>query len=246
MKYGIISDIHGNIQALNVALETMEQEGVDHILCLGDLVGYGANPAEVVAAVRDRVDFISICGNHDRQVNGRRDPRMRKVAAEALDWTRDNLPPRDIEWLEELAHGLLMEKVGVMLIHGSLLERDSYILNGLEIRRNLEVMVQEYSDHRICLFGHTHVPLVVSPRFVTTDLKQTRRYPLDPDDVYLINPGSVGQPRDRCPLSCFAILDTDPWSITFHRREYDIAAAQEAIRAAGLPDRFAERLETGS
>jgi predicted phosphodiesterase len=246
MRYGLISDIHGNLPALRAALDALNEAGIDRLICLGDLVGYGANPAEVIDLVRQQPNLTVIAGNHDRQVRGRRDPRMREQAAEVLDWTREHLGPADLDWLAGLSQGLMLDDDQILVIHGALTERDAYILNVNEIRRNLEVMLQEYPDFRICFFGHTHVPLIVSPKVVVTDLKATKTLNLDQNEVYLVNPGSVGQPRDKCPLASAAIFDSERWSLTIVRTEYDIESAQGAITSAGLPERLAERLATGS
>jgi putative phosphoesterase len=246
MKYGIISDIHGNIYALEVALKVLEEAGVEKVLNLGDMIGYGANPTEVIAKLRDKEDHITIAGNHDRQVSGEKDPRMRKTAARALEWTQDNVSPNNARWLQSLPQGKMLDEHPIVIVHGSLCERDTYILTGAEIKRNLEVMINEFKDYKVCLFGHTHVPLLVSRKTLVTDLKETKTFQLDPNDQYLINPGSVGQPRDRCPLSAFGILDTEKWTMTFVRKEYDIPAAQKAIIDAGLPDKFSSRLAEGT
>ena len=246
MRYGLITDIHGNLHALNVAIQHLESLGYDQLLCFGDLVGYGARPGDVVTKLRQREDLICIAGNHDRQVVGEKDPRMRKTAVEALEWTQDNISPNNARWLQSLSQGKIFDDDPIVIVHGSLVERDAYILNGAEIKRNLEAMVSDFPEQKICLFGHTHVPLLVSPKTLVTDIKETKTFQLDPNDVYLINPGSVGQPRDKCPLAAYGLLDTEKWTMTFIRKPYDIEAAQAEILEAGLPEKFATRLSTGS
>jgi len=243
-RYGLIGDIHASLPALEVALDYLDMAGVDKILCLGDLVGYGANPSECIQKVRDRVDVISISGNHDRQVIGERDKRMRKTALQALEWTQDNISPNNARFLRNLPSGRVVDDVFIM-VHGSLVERDAYILNAKEVARNLECMANDFPELRVCFFGHTHVPMLIGTKAVVTDLKKTRTFQLDPDDIYLINPGSVGQPRDRCPTSAFGIFDAEKWTMTFVRKEYDIKLAQRRIIEANLPEKFARRLSIG-
>jgi len=243
-KYGIISDIHANFQALKVALDYLNMAGVDKIMCLGDLVGYGAEPFECIQVVRDKPDIYTIAGNHDRQVIGEKDPRMRKTATKVLEWTADNISPANARYLKQLPQGMTVDDAFV-IVHGSLIERDAYILSPQEISKNLQAMLSDFPNFKICFFGHTHLPMLIGTKAVITDLRETKSFQLDKNDIYLINPGSVGQPRDRCPLASFAIFDTTNWTVTFVRRPYDIRAAQRAIIDNGLPEKFARRLAVG-
>ncbi len=243
-RYGLMGDIHANLPALEVALAYLDMAGIDRVLCMGDIVGYGANPNECVNILRKRANIISICGNHDRQVIGERDKRMRQTALKALEWTQDNLTPNNARLLKDLPSGRTVDEMFI-LVHGSLVERDAYILNANEVARNLECMANEFSDMRICFFAHTHVPMLIGTKAVVTDLHKTRTFQLDPDDIYLINPGSVGQPRDRCSMASFGIFDADKWTVTFIRKEYDIKLAQKRILEAQLPEKFARRLSVG-
>jgi putative phosphoesterase len=244
MLYGIIGDVHANYQALEVALEQFEEIGVDKILNTGDLVGYGGSPAKVIERVQDLVSIISIAGNHDRQVAGTIDPRMRLTATKALEWTRDNVSPASLRFLSSLPEGQVVDDK-IIMVHGSLVERDAYILTADEVKRNLSCMIKEFKEYKICLFGHTHVPMLISTNGIVTDLKETKSFQLEPEGIYMINPGSVGQPRDRCPLASFAVFDDVNSTITFYRKSYDIAAAQRVIVQAGLPEKFARRLSAG-
>ena len=243
-RYGVFGDIHANLPAMEVALDYLDMAGVDKMLLLGDLVGYGANPSECIQLVRDRVDVIAIAGNHDRQVIGERDKRMRRTALKALEWTQDNISPNNARYLRNLPSGQVVDEVFIM-VHGSLVERDAYILNAREVQRNLECMANDFPEMRVCFFGHTHVPMLIGTKAVVTDLKKTRTFQLDTDDIYLINPGSVGQPRDRCPTASFGIFDAEKWTMTFVRKEYDVKLAQRRIIEAGLPEKFARRLSIG-
>lgn len=243
-KYGIISDIHANYVAMKVALDYLHAAGVDKVLCLGDLVGYGAEPFECIQAVRDKPDIYTIAGNHDRQVIGDKDPRMRKTAAKVLEWTADNISPSNARFLKTIPQGMTVDDIFIM-IHGSLVERDAYILSPQEITKNLNCMINDFPQQRVCFFGHTHLPMLVGTKAVITELRETKSFQLDPNDVYLINPGSVGQPRDKCPLVSFCIFDAESWKITFIRKPYDIRQAQRLIIDNGLPEKFARRLAVG-
>jgi len=244
MLYGLIADIHANGPAFEVAFKHLQAAGVDKILNMGDLVGYGAAPAECVTLAREQLHMTTIAGNHDRQVAGDIDPRMRLTASKALEWTRDNLSPANCRYLAALPDGQMVDERFV-LVHGSLVERDAYVLTAGEVKRNLECLIRDFPKIKLCLFGHTHVPMLISTRGVFADLRATRSFQLEPGEIYMINPGSVGQPRDRCPLASFAIFDTEKLTVTFIRKPYDIAAAQRAIIQAGLPEKFARRLSAG-
>ncbi|MHC4202187.1 MAG: metallophosphoesterase family protein [Planctomycetota bacterium] len=246
MRYGLLADVHANMYAFSVALGHLEQSRVDKILFLGDLVGYGAEPAQCVDMLRSQASppVLPISGNHDRQVLGEKDPQMRRTASRALDWTRDKLSPEHIRYLQSIPQGRVVDDV-VIMVHGSLVSRDAYILSMKEVERNRKCMLEEFKGMRICFFAHTHVPMLIGMKKMVTELRETKAFQLDPSDICLVNPGSVGQPRDRCPLCSFGIFDTDNWTMTFFRLQYDVAGAQQAITAAGLPEKFARRLELG-
>ncbi len=244
MLYGLIGDVHANTQAFEVALKHLKAAGVDKILNAGDLVGYGAEPAKAITMAREQVHMVTIAGNHDRQVAGSIDPRMRLTATKALEWTRDNISPANLRFLAALPEGQIVDDRFIM-VHGSLVERDAYILTAGEVKRNLECMLREFSQLKVCIFGHTHVPMLISTRGVVADLRETKSFQLEPGQVYMINPGSVGQPRDRCPLASFAVFDDEKHTVTFTRKPYDVAAAQRSIVQAGLPEKFARRLSAG-
>lgn len=246
MRYGLIADVHANFRALRTALTHLRAARIDKLLFMGDLVGYGAEPGECVDLLRGLdPDFVyTISGNHDRQLVGDKDPNMRRTAARALEWTRSVLSEEQIEYLQKLPKGQTVEEIFIM-VHGSLASRDAYILSTKEVVENRKIMLEEYKEMRVCFFAHTHVPLLVGMDSVVKDLKETKAFELDPEEVYLVNPGSVGQPRDKCPLSAFGVFDTSSWTMTFFRERYDIEGAKGAIRAAGLPEKFARRLEIG-
>jgi predicted phosphodiesterase len=132
-----------------------------------------------------------------------------------------------------------------ILVHGSLVERDAYLLTPPEITKNLQAMSTDFPAAKICFFGHTHVPMLIGTKQTIIDLQETKMFKLDPNERYMINPGSVGQPRDKCPLSAFGIFDTQNWTMTFIRKPYDFRRAQQLIIDNGLPEKFARRLALG-
>lgn len=244
MKYGLIADVHGNLRAFQTALAYLRQAGIDKLLFLGDLVGYGAEPRECIELLREQPDLVAINGNHDRQLLGEKDQYMRRTASRALDWARSRLEPEHIHYLQSLPQGQVIDDVFIM-VHGSLVSRDAYILKMQEVELNRKVMAEEFAGLKVCFFAHTHVPMLIGTDRVFTELAETKAFKLDPNDTFLINPGSVGQPRDGCPLASFGMFDSDRWTMTFVRQAYDIEGAKQAIVAAGLPKKFARRLELG-
>jgi predicted phosphodiesterase len=245
LRYGLIGDIHANVRAFRVALENLEKAGVDKIIFLGDMVGYGPDPGACIDLFAVQPNVIPISGNHDRHVLGEKNPNIRRTAARALEWTRQQLAPNQMQILKSFPDSRTVEDAFIA-VHGSLISRDAYISTMQDIEINRKRMVEDFAQFRVCFFAHTHVPMLIGKTDVVTDLKETKAFKLDPDDVYLINPGSVGQPRDRCPLSAFGIFNTDNWTMTFFRVPYDVAATRDAITAAGLPEKFARRLELGA
>ena len=239
-KYGIIADIHGNYAALKVALDYLQMAGVDKILCLGDIVGYGAQPFECIKALKDKPHIVTIQGNHDLQVIGEKDLRMRKTAAKALEWTAANISPSNARYLKNLPEGMTIDDT-FMMVHGSIVQKDAYILNAQEISKNLSCMINDFPTMKVCFFGHTHIPMLINTKQVITDLRETKTFQLDPKDIYLINPGSVGQPRDKCPLAAFGIFYAENWQMQFIRKPYDYKLAQQLIIDSGLPEKFTRR-----
>ncbi|MGH7146234.1 MAG: metallophosphoesterase family protein [Planctomycetota bacterium] len=249
-RIGILADIHSNLAALDVALHFFDRVGVDGIFQLGDLVGYAGKPRsaldrirgqprEVIERIQAREDVISIQGNHDRALTGEIDPSMRKAAREVLAWTREQLSAEQVEFLRTLPEGRSVDDQ-FLLVHGSILERDAYILSATEVKRNLAWIVERQPGPRICFFGHTHIPMLIGTKHIFTDLKETKTFQLDRDDVYLLNPGSVGQPRDKCPLAAFGVFDVQQWTMTFVREPYEPSAAPPE-RRGGFAGGWRER-----
>jgi len=242
----VISDLHANAEALRIVLARVRRKKFDSIICLGDFVGYGAQPNQVLDTMRTlRGRKVYIRGNHDRVASGLDDANGFNQAAKAAAlWTREHLSPANRRFLRDLTMGPVMHH-GVLLCHGSPYDEDEYVFN---VHHAAQVLALFPAP--IILFGHTHLPAVFS---IDPDsnvsgfaVREDAMVKLDPNKRYLINPGSVGQPRDRNPESAFLILDTDRRTVQFFRVEYDIRKTQVAILKAGLPDILASRLQFGT
>ncbi len=245
MRYLILSDIHANRQALDAVVAHAGRD-YDKVACLGDVVGYGADPAYVIEWVRNNVEWI-VRGNHDKASAGLENlewfnPAARKSAL----WTRSQLSSADKDWIRNLPQGPV-ELDGFDLVHGSPLDEDEYVVG---VREAAEVSA--YLERPISFFGHTHVQggfLLHRNgvmRLTGPDADETERVmEVEPDTCYLLNPGSVGQPRDGDPRAAYAIYDRVESLVAYRRVPYDIIEAQRRIRAAGLPDVLAERLADG-
>lgn len=242
MLVAIVSDIHGNRQAFESVLEEVADSDCEELWCLGDLVGYGADP-DICVEMAHRHSAICLAGNHDLGVTGALPLELFSRGAElAARWTQETIKPETRSFLESLSPEQLDEPVG--LYHAS--PRDpvwEYVLSALQADLCLDAQ-----RHRVCLIGHSHVALSFA-RFTGEPATGQTRSEGEEIDVsqgeWLINPGSVGQPRDGDPRAAWLELDLDRWRATYHRTEYDIDAAAAAIRAARLPDSLAERLAFG-
>lgn len=244
MRYLILSDIHGNWEAL-AAVAAQARGCYDTILCCGDLVGYCADPNPVVKWVRANVHLV-VRGNHDKVCAGLEDLEwFNPVARMAAAWTLNALSPANLDYLRNLRKGPAAVE-SFQVLHGSPLDEDDYLMSTFEVEQ-----IQSYLEKQVSFFGHTHL----QGGFLC-DWQGVRRIggalpngdtvlELDPDAWYLINPGSVGQPRDGDPRAAYALYDPAARVVEYHRAAYDIAAAQRKIRAAGLPEILALRLETG-
>jgi diadenosine tetraphosphatase ApaH/serine/threonine PP2A family protein phosphatase len=246
LRVAVVSDIHSNLPALEAVLEAVEGAEIDRIWCLGDLVGYGADPDACTALTRERCE-VSLIGNHDLAVLDALDiSSFSPTAKAAVEWTRENAAPETFAYLA--AQSPALEHEGFGLFHAS--PRDpiwEYVLSIDQAEAGLDAQ-----SERIGLIGHSHVALF----FTRPEGGPRRAYAhgaqagdgalLDVDDGgWLLNPGSVGQPRDGDPRAAWLELDLAEWTARFHRVPYDVAAAAASIRAAGLPDSLAERLQIG-
>jgi len=239
MKIALFSDIHANLEALEAVLADAEAEECDSYICLGDIVGYNADPSACLERVR-ALDCPVIKGNHDQ--DGSSDASldmMNANAAEALYWTREQLSAEQREWLARLR--LVRQIHHFTVVHATLDQPGSwnYVTNKFDAMANFSYQVTP-----ICFYGHTHVPRI----FVRNNRVQeisAESIDIEEGSRYFINTGSVGQPRDGDWRACYCIYDTEKDKITFRRLEYDIKTAQEKIIAAGLPAFLAERLAQG-
>jgi predicted phosphodiesterase len=242
MRVAIASDIHGNKQAFQAVIAAAEADQADELWCLGDLVGYGAEP-DACVALADAHCTICLAGNHDLAVVDVLSlEEFSRGAALAAQWTKDVIAPETREYLLSLSPKGSAETVG--LFHAS--PRDpiwEYVLSALAAE-----LCFDSTDFRISFIGHSHVALSFHRAEGEAATGTTRREGVKvelSDGEWLINPGSSGQPRDGDPRAAWLMLDTDAWTAVWRRAEYDIAGAQSAIRAANLPDSLAERLQYG-
>ena len=245
MRYLILSDLHANWEALEAVVQETEGK-YDKAVCCGDLVGYAADPNLVVDWVRDHCEVV-VRGNHDRACTGLDDLQwFNPVARQAALWTLEHLTKPNIEYTALLSKGpLLLDDFEV--VHGSPYDEDEYVLAAGEAGQAFS-----YLENRLAFFGHTHVQggfIWNHSRVETTGRVSARSgresMDIDPDCVYLINPGSVGQPRDGDPRAAFVMYDSDVHAVTYHRIPYDVETAQKKIRDAGLPPILADRLMVG-
>lgn len=242
--YAVISDIHGNLEALEAVLEDVP-DGVEEIYCLGDVIGYGASPNECCESVRS-YEMPVISGNHDLAVTDLSTDLawFNPVAAAAIQWTRDQLTPDNAEFLRTRPR--MLQSKETLFVHGSVRDPDEYILNGAVASENLAVLTADYPNVQVCFFGHTHVKTVVpSPDGPSSGSHDT--LDLSSGGPYLVNPGSVGQPRDGDTFASYVIAENtqDETRIAYRFVEYDVEKAQDKIRAAGLPGMLADRLALG-
>ena len=243
MRYLVISDIHANIEALDAVLAAAGS--YDHALVLGDLVGYGADPNVVIDRVLSLPSATFIRGNHDKVGAGLEDTEgFNYLARQAITWTANELTPEHRAWLAALPQGPVIVDSLVEICHGAPFDEDVYIFDDLDAMRALRA-----SERPLCLFGHTHVPAAFhfDTELRTVGALRAARVDIAVDSQarYLVNCGAVGQPRDGNPRAAFGIFDTDTRSLTLMRVEYDVAAAQAKIIAAGLPEVLAHRLAVG-
>jgi predicted phosphodiesterase len=240
MRYAVISDIHSNFEALRAVIDALAKENIDKYLCLGDVVGYGADPIACMNLLKTLKPEILIAGNHDWGVLGQTDIEYFNDAAKAaIEWTKGLIKKDEAEYLRSFK--LIYEGVKFVLVHGSINSPDefNYILNDYDAYRTVKLMKVP-----LCFVGHSHVAGIFYSdervRYLTAmDVK------ISPEKKYIVNVGSVGQPRDGDPRASYAIYDETEGSIEIKRVEYDIKTCQKKIIAAGLPNILAIRLSQG-
>jgi diadenosine tetraphosphatase ApaH/serine/threonine PP2A family protein phosphatase len=246
MRYLVLTDIHANLEALDACVDDARARGYDQTLCLGDLVGYGADPNAVIERVRALGPVAVVRGNHDKVACGlEQADGFNAVAKSAARWTFSVLKPEYREWLANLPQGPHPVDDLVEICHGSPFDEDAYIFDELDALRALKVATRP-----LCLFGHTHYPVT----FLLTDETLETIGPaaageahieLSPGTKYLLNPGSVGQPRDGDARAAYAIADTAARRVDLFRLPYAIERAQAKVVEAGLPEVLAQRLTLG-
>jgi predicted phosphodiesterase len=245
VRYLILSDIHANWEALEAVLNHTTGE-YDQILCCGDLIGYGADPNAVVDWARANLAAV-VRGNHDKASVGLEDLEwFNPVAKAAALWTQRELTPENTEYIRQLPKGPISVD-GFQVVHGSPLDEDEYVVKPSDASQTFS-----YLDARLTFFGHTHlqggfawsrqrVEAIAKPNAKTDRMLLD----LDPDCLYLINPGSIGQPRDGDARAAYVLYNPDDGYLSYHRLPYDVKTAQVKIRRAGLPDLLADRLGLG-
>lgn len=250
MRVLLLSDIHANLEAFEAVLAAAP--AYDAVWNLGDVVGYGANPNEVIEEARRR-GSVFVRGNHDRACCGTGNVEdFNPIAQRAALWTECVLTSDHREWLRQLLPGpICPDGPDVSCVHGSPIDEDEYIVTV----RDAWPALQQAGARRITFFGHTHVQggfatndddwFRLTPNYSTRDEAETYELELRDDARYLLNPGSVGQPRDGDWRAAFAIYDDEAKRVTWYRVPYDVREAQERILRAGLPDRLASRLREG-
>jgi predicted phosphodiesterase len=246
----VLSDIHSNLEALEACLEAAP--AYDLVVNLGDVVGYGASPNEVIDRARS-LGNLFVRGNHDKAAAGIMDLRdFNPIAGLAAIWTREHISPENLDWLRALPAGPLQipDLPGLQFVHGSAADEDEYVVT---IHDAVELLGASLAA--VTFFGHSHLQGTFSnnrgngdlfrPPYTTVGRAETSAFPLKEGARYLINPGSVGQPRDGDWRAAFAVFDSDKRIVTFCRVPYNLKGAQERIFAANLPQRLATRLAAG-
>ncbi|MDD5464646.1 MAG: metallophosphoesterase family protein [Candidatus Moranbacteria bacterium] len=232
MKYGIISDIHSNLEALEKTLELINKAHVDEIICLGDIVGYGANPNECVEIIKRQCSVV-LLGNHDAAVADTSTmKRFNPMAQKAIMWTLECISVDNKKFLSELPYTYSANNLLFVHASPSHPEQWKYIISEETAIDEL----QQFSE-KICFVGHSHAPGIYGHlgKMLTINIK----------DRFIINVGSVGQPRDGNPMLSFGLFDTDKWEYQHIRSEYDFEKASEKIAIAGLPAELGLRLIHG-
>lgn len=244
-KIGIISDIHGNLHSFESVISALGKEGVDEVWCLGDIVGYGAFPRECIELAKETCSII-LGGNHDLAVASKISlSEFNYEAREAVEWTVEQLEESEIKFLGELEpiKKISVLNFTVLLSHGSPVNPVwEYVFTGADAARAFYAM--EAEGVSICFLGHSHVQMVAAERNGEVAIERPEKFSIEKNKMVILNPGSVGQPRDYDPRAAYIVLHND-YQIEFRRVEYDVDAAAKAIVEAGLPPFLAARLKTG-
>ncbi len=239
MRYIVLGDIHGNLEALTAVLADAGEAGFDRVLCVGDIVGYGANPKECIEVVRD-CDALVVAGNHDWAVLDKVSiDYFNADARDSIEWTREQLSAADLEYLD--AAKLIEVVQEVTLVHSSPFSPEYF--DYLQTLYDVQLAFDHLAT-RLCFVGHSHWPVM----FLNTtpvDYFLREEFELPPDRRAVVNVGSVGQPRDSDPRACYFIYESEQQTIYLRRVDYDLHPASEKILAAGLPATNARRIVLG-
>jgi len=241
MRYGILSDIHSNLEALDAVIEELEKEDIDIYLCVGDLVGYAANPNECLEKTTKLTDII-VAGNHDwAGVNLFSADYFNELASEAIFWTRHSLNEEGRSLLESLK--LVYKNKDLTLVHGTLNNPSdfNYLMDGFAAAETIALL-----ETNVCFVGHTHVAgIFFQDKSGQMHYQRDASSPIGPEGKYIVNVGSVGQPRDGNPKACYCVYDTDKREVQIKRVDYNKNLTRNKIIDAGLPGFFGDRLLVG-
>lgn len=240
MTIAVISDVHANLEALEAVMRDIEHVKADTIYCLGDVVGYGSDPVPCLELVQ-RTCEVKLMGNHEYAVLGRLPfSHLNNTAKLSLSWTRSKVDERMVPLIADLP--LSVEKEDLHFVHASPYEPDHwhYILS----QSHAELAFKHF-DRRICFAGHSHLPMIFSGFEGYVRRQAGHDFVPNEESRYIVNAGSVGQPRDNDPRASYVLYDTVEDDIQFRRVEYDVAAAQKKMKEAALPEMLIERLGTG-
>jgi len=240
MRYAIISDVHGNLEALEAVLHKIDSLNADRIVCLGDIVGYGANPNECVSLVKDRA-HLALCGNHDHAAVGKTSIEyFNSYARAAIMWTVGVLEPDSVDFLKRLPFTASVD--GAYLVHATPSDPTSW---SYVFEANDAVHEFSFFEEDICFIGHSHFALYFVKEGNACRVAMPGTFTFERGNRYMVNVGSVGQPRDGAPTACFVTYDLPQGAVQFHRVQYDMSLAYQKIVAAKLPRFLAERLLIG-
>jgi putative phosphoesterase len=240
MKLGVFSDIHGNWEAFKAVIKAYKAEKIDTYICLGDIVGYGADPNKCIKKVRGLTELV-IAGNHDMAAINRTDTKnFNQYAQQAVNWTNAALKDKNKQYLEQLPFTL--ERENILFVHATPQnpEQWNYALSIDQAQFVFETFTQQ-----ICCIGHSHYPIFFRKTAKDIELLPAGKIELRAGERYIMNVGSVGQPRDGKPLACYGIIDLGQKIMEIKRTPYNVEKAQKKIRKAGLPDYLADRIGKG-
>jgi len=241
MRYGVIADVHGNLEALTGVLGALSGEGIDAYLSVGDIIGYGADPRECLRVIKGLEPQALVAGNHEWGALDILEPSyFNDMAKASLVWTKGVLVKEDLEYIGSFS--LMYEDSAFTVVHGSYdaPEEFNYITNAYDAGAAMKKL-----SSAVCFVGHTHAPGTFYESHGIVTYAQTDYIHFERNKKYVVNVGSVGQPRDGDPRACYAVYDASEGSVEIKRVEYDIASAQKKIIAAGLPGELAMRLGQG-